>query len=156
MARVWGGRLDVETGHLDLAVTVYDDAQVVHDLEANLDTRAADRQEPGRRGATPRRRRSAGGVAGSPWPAGLPACGGSYNLRGNMELKLRKIGNSFGVILPAAVLEALQVREGSTLTLVPNDKGFQLTAEDAEFQAQMDAARSLMTRYRQTLRELAK
>lgn len=41
MARVWGGRLDVETGHLDLAVTVYDDAQVVHDLEANLDTRAA-------------------------------------------------------------------------------------------------------------------
>lgn len=36
-----GGRLDVETGHLDVAVTVYDNAQVVHDLVANLDTRAA-------------------------------------------------------------------------------------------------------------------
>ena len=73
-----------------------------------------------------------------------------------MELKLRKIGNSFGVILPAAVLEALHVKEGGKLTLVPNDKGFQLSVEDAEFAAQMDAARSLMRRYRQTLRELAK
>ena len=69
---------------------------------------------------------------------------------------MRKIGNALGVILPAAVLEALQVGEGGTLTLVPNDKGFQLTVEDAEFHAQMDAARSLMTRYRRTLRELAK
>jgi putative addiction module antidote len=73
-----------------------------------------------------------------------------------MELELRKIGNSYGVILPAEVLKALQLKEGVTLTLVPNEKGFQLSAVDAEFQAQMDAARTLMVRYRQTLRELAK
>jgi putative addiction module antidote len=73
-----------------------------------------------------------------------------------MELKLRKIGNSYGVILPAEVLKALQVREGGSLTLLPNDKGFQLTAEDAEFQQQLQEARSLMARYSQTLRELAK
>lgn len=80
----------------------------------------------------------------------------SYNMRGNMELKLRKIGNSFGVILPAEVLETLQVREGGKLTLLPNDKGFQLSIEDAEFAEQMQRAKSLMSRYRQTLRELAK
>jgi putative addiction module antidote len=79
-----------------------------------------------------------------------------YNVGGNMELKLRKIGNSYGVILPAEVLETLQVREGGKLTLLPNDKGFQLSIEDAEFEEQMRRARSLMARYRQTLRELAK
>ncbi|HEX5050685.1 MAG TPA: AbrB/MazE/SpoVT family DNA-binding domain-containing protein [Planctomycetota bacterium] len=73
-----------------------------------------------------------------------------------MELKLRKIGNSYGVILPTDVLEALQVREGGKLTLLPNAKGFQLTVEDAEFEKQMQRARSLMSRYSQTLRELAK
>ena len=73
-----------------------------------------------------------------------------------MELKLRKIGNSYGVILPAEVLKALQVKEGGSLTLLPNDKGFQLTAEDVEFQQQLQESRSLMARYSQTLRELAK
>lgn len=73
-----------------------------------------------------------------------------------MELKLRKIGNSLGVILPGEVLESLQVREGGSLTLLPNEKGFQLSAEDAEFDDQMAIARSLIARYRQTLRKLAK
>ncbi|HEX6812961.1 MAG TPA: AbrB/MazE/SpoVT family DNA-binding domain-containing protein [Planctomycetota bacterium] len=73
-----------------------------------------------------------------------------------MELKLRRIGNSYGVILPAEVLKALQVKEGGTLTLLPNEKGYQLSIEDAEFEEQMRVARSLMTRYSQTLRELAK
>lgn len=75
-----------------------------------------------------------------------------------MELKLRKIGNSLGVILPAEVLQALQVREGGHLTLLPDDtgRGFQLTAEETEFRAQMEVARSLLVRYQGTLRELAK
>jgi len=75
-----------------------------------------------------------------------------------MELKLRKIGNSFGVILPAEVLKVLQVREGGSLTKIPNERGegFQLVAEHAEFEAQMRAARSLLSRYSSTLRELAK
>jgi putative addiction module antidote len=73
-----------------------------------------------------------------------------------MELKLRKIGNSYGVILPTDVLDTLQVREGGRLTLLPNDKGYQLTAEDPEFAKQMECARSLMNRYAKTLRELAK
>ncbi|MFY9341574.1 MAG: AbrB/MazE/SpoVT family DNA-binding domain-containing protein [Planctomycetota bacterium] len=73
-----------------------------------------------------------------------------------MELKVRKIGNSLGVILPAEVLAALQLEEGDKMTLMPNEQGFQITAEDAEFDEQMQRARALMVRYRQTLRELAK
>ena len=79
------------------------------------------------------------------------------NVRGNMALKLRKIGNSYGVILPSEVIEQLQVKEGGALVLLPNPhgSGFQLTVESTEFEAQMLAARSLMARYRETLRELA-
>ncbi len=82
----------------------------------------------------------------------------SYNVCSNMELKVRKIGNSYGVILPADVLAALQVREGDALTLLPSEtgEGYRLTAEDAEFEEQMQVARSLMARYSSTLRELSK
>jgi len=75
-----------------------------------------------------------------------------------MELELRKIGNSYGVILPSEVLRAIAVKEGGTLSLIPDGqgKGFRLSAEDTEFVAQMQTARSLMRRYHDTLRELAK
>ena len=76
-------------------------------------------------------------------------------MRGIMDLEVRKIGNSYGVILPAEVVKALQVRAGSRLTLLPNDKGYQLSVEDAEFEDQMRVARSLMKRYSRTLRRLA-
>ena len=75
-----------------------------------------------------------------------------------MCIKLRKIGNSLGVILPADVLETLQVGAGDSLSLLPNEAGtgYQLTADNAEFERQMDIGRDLMQRYRSTLRELAK
>jgi len=75
-----------------------------------------------------------------------------------MNVKLRKIGNSYGVILPAEVVTALNVREGGHLSLLPdeNGTGYRLTADDAEFERQMAVARDLMKRYHATLRELAK
>ena len=73
-----------------------------------------------------------------------------------MELKVRMIGNSVGVILPNEVLESLQVKIGDKIKLVANEKGYQLSAEDPEFEEQMRHARALMTRYRGTLRELAR
>jgi hypothetical protein len=54
------------------------------------------------------------------------------------------------------VLSALDVGEGSTLTPDERGEGYQLRAGDAEFETQMRLARSLMSRYRATLRELAK
>jgi hypothetical protein len=86
----------------------------------------------------------------------LTSRGPSQNVRGNIELKLRKIGNSVGVILPSEVLESLQVKVGGKIALVANERGYQLSAEESEFEEQMRHARSLMARYRGTLRELAK
>lgn len=75
-----------------------------------------------------------------------------------MEIKVRKIGNSYGVILPAEVLDRLQAREGSVLRLLPTPEGegYQLLADSEEFTTQMQIGRDLMERYRATLRELAK
>ena len=47
-----------------------------------------------------------------------------------MELKLRMMGNSVGVILPNEVLESLQVKVGDKIKLVTNEKGYQLSAAD--------------------------
>jgi putative addiction module antidote len=75
-----------------------------------------------------------------------------------MKLEVRKIDSSLGVVLPAEVLDALHVKEGAILVMVPSEdgKGFVLRASDAEFQKQMRAARSLLSRYGATLRELSK
>jgi hypothetical protein len=75
-----------------------------------------------------------------------------------MQLRLRKIGNSLGVILPAEALRVLGVKEKSTLSLVPNQdgKGYTLQREEREFEEDMRVAQDLIRRYRETLRELAK
>jgi putative addiction module antidote len=74
-----------------------------------------------------------------------------------VELKLRKIGNSLGVVLPKEVLTHLKVGEGDTLCVTEAvDGGLRIGPSDDEFKKQMEAAESVITRYRRTLRELAK
>lgn len=74
-----------------------------------------------------------------------------------VEVKLRKVGNSLGVVLPKEVLTHLKVGEGDTLCLTEAaDGGLRIGPSDAEFKKQMEAAESVITRYRRTLRELAK
>lgn len=74
-----------------------------------------------------------------------------------LELKLRKIGNSVGVILPKEVLAHLKVEEGDSLSLTEGPGGtLHLTPAKAEIARQMAVAQSVMKRYRHTLRELAK
>ena len=71
--------------------------------------------------------------------------------------KLRKIGNSLGVILPKEILEDLQVEEGQALYISKcNDGGVTLTPRNEEFDRQMEIGRDLTKRYRNALRELAK
>lgn len=73
------------------------------------------------------------------------------------ELKLRKIGNSVGLVLPKDALEHLQAGEGDTVMLSESvDRGFRLHAAKDSVSAQMKVAQSIMERYRHTLRELAK
>ncbi|GAB5560116.1 MAG: transcriptional regulator [Synoicihabitans sp.] len=71
--------------------------------------------------------------------------------------KVRRIGNSLGVILPKEILAELQVEEGQALYVSKRpDGGVTLTPRNEEFDRQMDIGRELTKRYRHTLRELAK
>jgi putative addiction module antidote len=74
-----------------------------------------------------------------------------------VALKLRKVGNSVGVVLPKEVLARLRVGEGVDVFLIegPNNS-YRLTALDPSFQEKMEKAEEIMGRYRNTLRELAK
>lgn len=71
-------------------------------------------------------------------------------------LKLTQIGNSVGIILPKEVLARLKLEKGDTLYLTDAANGVLLTPYSAEFEMQMTAARSVMKKRRNVLRELAK
>lgn len=74
-----------------------------------------------------------------------------------VELKVRKFGNSLGVVLPKEVINRLHAADGEALFLVEGSDGtYQLTPYDPDFQKRMSAAEDLMSRYRNTLRVLAK
>lgn len=71
-------------------------------------------------------------------------------------LKLTQIGNSVGVILPKEVLARLKLEKGDTVFLTDAANGVTLTPYDPAFEAQMGAARQVMKKRRNVLRELAK
>ena len=74
-----------------------------------------------------------------------------------LELKLRKVGNSIGIVLPKEALQYLRVGEGDTVSLTEaSDGSLRLAPADAEFIQQMSIAEDIIARYRNTLRELAK
>ncbi len=71
-------------------------------------------------------------------------------------LKLRKIGNSVGVILPKEVLAALNVTAGEIVHLHKSGAGFTLHASQPDFDRKVEAARYVMQKRFEALRELAK
>ncbi len=73
-----------------------------------------------------------------------------------MNVVLRKIGNSEGVILPKDLLDRLNLKAGDSLTLVEQDGRMQLVPTNADLAEQLEAARKGMAKYRMALRELAK
>jgi putative addiction module antidote len=74
----------------------------------------------------------------------------------NLELKLRKIGNSVGVILPKEALAHLNVDEGDSVTVTEGpESSLRLSPHKVEVARQMEVVRDVMKRYRHTLRELA-
>jgi putative addiction module antidote len=76
-----------------------------------------------------------------------------------IELRLRRVGNSLGVILPKEALEALGIdgKEGETLTLVQHPDGrTELRHVDQKFERKLALLRDTMKKYKNALRELAK
>ncbi|HWT12102.1 MAG TPA: AbrB/MazE/SpoVT family DNA-binding domain-containing protein [Allosphingosinicella sp.] len=74
----------------------------------------------------------------------------------NTQLKIRKIGNSAGVVLPKELLAHLDVGIGGTLAVSRTPRGIELSAPEPDFDAQMAAAREVMARRKRALRELAR
>ena len=74
----------------------------------------------------------------------------------NATLKITRIGNSAGVVLPKEVLARLRVGPGDTLHLTEAPDGVRLTAHDPDFAATMELAEEIMREDRKILRALAK
>ena len=74
-----------------------------------------------------------------------------------IETKVRKIGNSLGIVLPKEALNALKVEEGATLYLTEAPQNsLRVTPEQEGFSEMMAIAEKGMQKYRNALRELAK
>ena len=70
--------------------------------------------------------------------------------------KLIKVGNSVGVILPRDLLAKLGLEVGDSLSISDAPGGLTLSRYDPAFEQQMAAARTVMKKRRNALRELAK
>ncbi len=72
------------------------------------------------------------------------------------RLKIRKIGNSLGVVLPKDVLDKLNAKEGDLLDVIPTASGMTLSVSDDEAGRLMQMAERIMEENREVLRALAK
>ena len=73
-----------------------------------------------------------------------------------MELKLRRTGNSLSTTWPKEILNRMNVGEGDKLFVVETPHGVMVTPYDPRFEKAMQAARRIMARDREALKELAK
>lgn len=74
-----------------------------------------------------------------------------------MKTKVRKIGNSLGIILPREALETLKVGEGDTVYLTDApEQTLMVKTQTPEFETMLAIAEEGMRRYRNALAELAK
>ncbi|MDZ7663791.1 MAG: hypothetical protein U5K27_00405 [Desulfotignum sp.] len=74
-----------------------------------------------------------------------------------LELKVRKIGNSLGVVLPKESLVRLRVNEGEILYFTETeDGGYRLSGYNENFSKQVAEAEKIMQQDKDLLRELSK
>ncbi len=72
------------------------------------------------------------------------------------RVKIRKIGNSLGFVVPAEDLAQHRVKEGDELILTRTPDGYRLAVYDPDVAEQVKAGQDIAHKYRDTLRELAK
>ncbi len=71
------------------------------------------------------------------------------------KLKVSKIGNSVGIVLPKEALAKLNIEAGETLYLKETSNSFELSSSDRAFEEEMQIARQVMTQYHNAFKELA-
>ena len=74
-----------------------------------------------------------------------------------IKLKVRKFGNSLGIVLPKEVVNRLHTKDGAPLFLTEApDGGYQMTSHDPTTKEKLAKAEDIINRYDNTLRVLAK
>ncbi|MCC5907314.1 MAG: AbrB/MazE/SpoVT family DNA-binding domain-containing protein [Balneolaceae bacterium] len=72
-----------------------------------------------------------------------------------MEAKIRKIGNSLGVILPKQVIDELHLKTGDKVSIDRKGANLELRPIDPEFEEWAEAYRQINTDYKDVLKALA-
>jgi len=70
-------------------------------------------------------------------------------------LKVTRIGNSTGVVLPKEILQRLRIEKGDILYVLETPHGIELVPYDPDFAVQMEAAEQVMREDRDVLKKLA-
>lgn len=71
-------------------------------------------------------------------------------------LKIRRLGNSLGAIIPKEVLEQMNLAEGDYFCIVKSADGMQIKKiSNPDFVRQLEKSRDVINRYRNALQELA-
>jgi putative addiction module antidote len=74
-----------------------------------------------------------------------------------IKLKVRRFGNSLGVVLPKKVIQRLRTDDGERLFLIEvGECEYRLTPCDPAVDKKMAKAKEIMGRYRNTLHALTK
>jgi antitoxin component of MazEF toxin-antitoxin module len=73
-----------------------------------------------------------------------------------MELKIRKIGNGYGVLFPKQLMEEMKVTENSVVHVEKIGEAFQMKPLDEQFSRQVESFLRNEGKHRNTYRELAK
>lgn len=73
-----------------------------------------------------------------------------------MKLKVRQVGNSTGIICPKEILNRLKIQAGDEVFVTDTPEGIMISPYSPDFEEQMIIAREGMSKYKNTLRELAK
>lgn len=73
-----------------------------------------------------------------------------------MEGKIRKVGNSLGVILPKQMIDELHLKSGDKVTIERKGSNLELRPIDPEFEDWAEAYKEVNTDYKDVLKALAK
>ncbi|MBY5354219.1 AbrB/MazE/SpoVT family DNA-binding domain-containing protein [Rhizobium leguminosarum] len=72
-----------------------------------------------------------------------------------MNVTIRKIGNSEGIIIPKETLDRLGLKTGDSLELQMENGGITLKPADEDLSRQLETARYFMDKYKVALKKLA-
>ena len=72
----------------------------------------------------------------------------------SVKVRIRRIGNTVGVILPESMLNSLNLYEGDLIFVEQNDDGLSLTPQDPELKAVFHDSKTFMNPRKRALHQL--